>query len=324
MPPTAGPALGLALATPALDGCTVYDKPSLPRMELSTATSTITVPACNAGGMQMTIEDETYFALVPCWSPNQQLSSPTRVKPCPITVTVSPILSARPSEGLSSVIFTPCTYMYCTPLLVKSDPPFMLTSTATAPSVDAGAMQVNSEDESPTAAEAEAMRDPKRHVAPPDLNPLPYTLTIRPPASGPIDGSTILTIGADMYSNAPAPRVYMPSLPCWSLTTTVSPAVPGGAQHLAVFASTTSPSASSSPNWQRIVSPNAMSSSCTTIITVVPPLNDPRVGVDDTIRAPVTAYASRAEPVVTESAKDTVTAPDSLTGTVHVTRVDVM
>jgi hypothetical protein len=159
-------------------------------------TDTSTVPA-PAGETAVIDVAELTVKLVAPVPPNVTADAP--VKFVPLTVTVVPP-AAGPSLGLTPLTLGGGTKLKWSDVVVALVPPAVVTVTSTTP-VPAGETAVIELAE--LTAKLAALVAPNLTALAP-VKPLPLTVTVVPPASGPAFGPTPPTVGGGRYVNRSA------------------------------------------------------------------------------------------------------------------------
>jgi hypothetical protein len=152
-----------------------------------TVTSTAPEPAGDVAVIDVALLTVTPVADV---VPNLTVAPETN--PDPVIVTLVPPASG-PADGLTDVTVGITSYVNWSEMLVALVPPGVVTVTSTVPAVpvgDVAVIELALFTVTPVAAVA-----PNFTVAP-ETNPLPVIVTLVPPANGPAEGLTAVTVGA--------------------------------------------------------------------------------------------------------------------------------
>ena len=129
---------------------------------------------------------------VPAVAPNFTVVPPL-TKPVPVRVTTVPPAKG-PLDGLSAVTVGTVRYAYWLAVAAADVPFAVVTVTLTMPAVPAGAVALI--DVAETKVTAVPAFAPNFTVVAPLTKPVPVRVTTVPPATGPLDGLSAVTVGA--------------------------------------------------------------------------------------------------------------------------------
>ena len=193
MPPDAKPLLGhKEEITDAASNSKCTPLPWLPCPGPSARTVKDTVAAECAGAEHTNDVDDMILASANLLFPNPHMRLP--VPKCrPTTVTTCPPSPATALEGRTLSTVAATSYLNPAPELVKSEPPLLLTSNSTTPpdfSEYAGTTHAADVDDSQCTICFCAYVSPNLHTRLSALSPDPITVTILPPATYPIEGTS--------------------------------------------------------------------------------------------------------------------------------------
>jgi hypothetical protein len=272
VPPLASPPDG---DTPVTVGNAKYVKaPAEVTVPPGVVTTMSRLPA-DAAGVRHVIRVEEATTLVAATPPIVTDVAPPRFVP----LIVSAVFPASgPPEGVTTVIVgTP----WCVkPFASVAVPPGVVTDTLFAPAAPEGAVHVS--DVSLATTTDVANVEPKRTAVVP-VRPVPETVTLVPPATGPPDGDTAAIVGGRYtYVKAPASAVVPPGA---VTDTDLAPPTPAGVRHVIVESSRTVTAVAGAPP---MVTPVAPRNPVPVTVTGVPPPAGP-----DTGRTPATVGAAR-------------------------------
>src|SRR4029077_8573087 len=230
-----------------------------------TVTVTVTAPALPAGVVAVIVlafTPPTFLA-----EPFPNFTVAPVAKFVPVIVTAVPPATG-PLFGLTLLTVRVTTYVY--PFVRLPLCPLPVTVTVTAPALPAGVVAVIVVAFTTTTFVAEPF--PNFTVAPP-ANFVPVIVTAVPPATGPLFGLTLLTVGVTTYVY---PFARLPLCPLTLVTVTVTaPALPAGVVAVIVVPFTTTTFvAAAAPNVT--VAPAAKF--VPVIVTDVPPNVEPLLG----------------------------------------------
>nr|WP_256972820.1 hypothetical protein [Saccharibacillus sp. O23] len=188
VPPAAGPDVGLTLA---IVGAAIYVKaPLAVAVPPAVVTLTLLAPAVPGGVTAVICVGDTTFTFVAFTPPIDPptITVDSEVNPVPVIVIVVPP-AAGPDVGLTLAIVGAAIYVKA-PLAVAV-PPVVVTLTPTAPAVPAGVVAVICVGES-TVIDVAAF--PPTVTVAPGVNPVPVIVIVVPPAAGPEEGVTSVTV----------------------------------------------------------------------------------------------------------------------------------
>ena len=232
-------------------------------------TVTSTVPADPTE--EIAVIDVALFTVTPAAAVTPNFTVAPETNPVPEIVTLVPPASG-PAEGLTAVTVGTASYVNWSALLVALVPPGVVTVTSTVPAASAGAVAV--------IAVALLTVTPVAAVVPnftvaPARNPVPVIVTLVPPANGPADELTAVTVGTASYVNWSALLVKLVTPDCVTVTSTTPADSAGAVAVIEIALFTVTPVAAVLPNLT--VAP--LTNPVPVIVTLVPPVVGPAVGV---------------------------------------------
>jgi hypothetical protein len=191
-------------------------------------------PARIADNLHNSKDELRYKALTGALRPKLQLRSPSDLKCLPFTVTTCPSVPPAPVLGIRLSNVAACWKVNSFPELVKSAPPFRLTSTAMlAATGDTGDSHIMVLVEIQRTPRPRTTLDPNLHSSPPLSKPAPTKVTTMLFPMAPYFGSTDWIVGASKYSYSLFSD-RLPPTPDTLATTIPADAAPGTTHNTAL------------------------------------------------------------------------------------------
>src|SRR5208283_1539080 len=231
VPPANGPAAGEMPVTVGTGSYVNWSDAEVALVPPGVVTVTSTVPVPAGETAVILVPDTTVTLLAPV-KPKSTVAPVTN--PVPVTVTVVPPATG-PAAGEMPVTAGTGSYVNWSDAEVALIPPGVVTVTSTVPAEPAGETAVILVPD--TTVTLLAPVKPKSTVAP-VTNPVPVTVTVVPPATGPAAGEMPVTAGTGSYVNSSAGNVALVPPGVVTVTSTV-PAEPAGETAVMLVADTT-------------------------------------------------------------------------------------